>query len=83
MPDVVTGSRNAAMVASRMITVPEEQDGLLKGSAWAPVTGRAELLRRWRTVVGQQGKAARGQHRLLRSVAQMLEGHRETLRMMA
>lgn len=35
------------------------------------------------TVVGQLGKAARGQERLLRSVAQMLERQAETLRMIA
>ena len=35
------------------------------------------------TVVGQLGKAARGQGRLLRSVAQMLERQAETLRMIA
>lgn len=35
------------------------------------------------TVVGQLGKAARGQDRPLRSVAQMLGRRAETLRMMA
>lgn len=44
---MVTGSRDAVRVARRMITGLEKQAGLLRGSAWALVTGRAELLRQW------------------------------------
>lgn len=44
---MVTGSGDAVRVARRMITGLEKQVGLLRGSAWALVTGRAELLRQW------------------------------------
>lgn len=45
---MVTGSRDAMTVARRMITGLERQAELLRGSAWALVTGRAELLRQWK-----------------------------------
>lgn len=66
-----------------MITGLEKQTGPLKGLAWALATGNAELLRQWKTLMGQVGKAARGQGSLLRSEAQMLERQAETLRMTA
>lgn len=45
--DVVAGNRDVVRVAKRMITGLEKQAGLLRGSDWALVTGRAELLRQW------------------------------------
>lgn len=83
MPDVVTGSRDAVRDARRMITGLEKQAGLLRGSAWALVTGRTELLRQWEQWWDSTGRQPRGQEKLLRSMAQMLERWVETLRMMA
>lgn len=80
---MVTGSGDAVTVAKRMITGLEKQAGLLRGVRLGTGNWQGRTTQAVETVVGQLGKAARGQERALRSVAQMLERRAETLRMMA